>query len=53
MASGAFTGRRFLEQCARGLTEPSSLVEGLYVFTFNQSAATEAWRTEQLEPLRG
>jgi methylenetetrahydrofolate reductase (NADH) len=41
-----------LEQCAHGLTDPSSLVEGLHVLTFNQIVATEARRTEQLERLR-
>jgi len=50
-APGGFTGQRFLEQCAPAFTEPSSLVEGLHVFTFNQIPATEAWRTEQLERL--
>jgi methylenetetrahydrofolate reductase (NADPH) len=52
-APGGFTGQRFLEQCAPALGEPGALVEGLHVFTFNQIAATEAWRTEQLERLQG
>ncbi len=52
-APGGFTGQRFLEQCAPALAEPGSLVEGLHVFTFNQIIATEAWRTEELERLRG
>ncbi len=52
-APGGFTGQRFLEQCAPALGEPGALVEGLHVFTFNQIAATEAWRTEQLDRLRG
>ncbi|MGZ5403509.1 MAG: methylenetetrahydrofolate reductase [Nocardioides sp.] len=52
-APGGFTGQRFLEQCAPALAEPGSLVEGLHVFTFNQIPATEAWRTEELERLRG
>lgn len=37
---------------ARGLTEPSSLVDGLHVFTFNQIAETEAWRNDLLRRLR-
>lgn len=52
-APGGFTGQRFLEQCAAALADPGSLVEGLHVFTFNQIPATEAWRTEELERLRG
>ena len=30
---------------ARRSGEPGALVEGLHVFTFNQVAETEAWRT--------
>ena len=52
-APGGFTGERFLEQCAPALAMPDALVEGLHVFTFNQIAETEAWRTELLERLRG
>jgi methylenetetrahydrofolate reductase (NADPH) len=52
-APGGFTGQRFLEQCAPALAEPGALVEGLHVFTFNQIAETEAWRTELLTRLRG
>jgi methylenetetrahydrofolate reductase (NADPH) len=50
-APGGFTGERFLEQCAPALTRPGALVEGLHVFTFNQIAETEAWRTSLLERL--
>ena len=52
-APGGFTGERFLEQCAPALAPPEALVEGLHVFTFNQIAETEAWRTDLLERLRG
>jgi methylenetetrahydrofolate reductase (NADPH) len=51
-APGGFTGERFLEQCAPALTPPEALVEGLHVFTFNQIAETEAWRTDLLQRLR-
>ncbi len=51
-APGGFTGERFLEQCAPALAAPDALVEGLHVFTFNQIAETEAWRTGLLERLR-
>jgi len=51
-APGGFTGERFLEKCAPALGEPGALVEGLHVFTFNQIAETEAWRTGLLEQLR-
>ena len=36
---------------APALTPPSALVEGLHVFTFNQIAETEAWRTSMIERL--
>ena len=51
-APGGFTGERFLEQCAPAVTMPDALVEGLHVFTFNQVAETEAWRTDLLARLR-
>ena len=50
-APGGFTGERFLEQVASAITPPSALVEGLHVFTFNQIAETEAWRTSMIERL--
>ena len=50
-APGGFTGERFLEQVAPSLAPPEMLVEGLHVFTFNQIAATAAWRRELLEQL--
>ena len=52
-APGGFTGESFLEKCAPALGEDGALVEGLHVFTFNQVAETEAWRTAMLERLRG
>lgn len=52
-APGGFTGERFLEQCAPALAAPDALVEGLHVFTFNQIAETEAWRTDLLRRLQG
>ncbi len=51
-APGGFTGESFLEKCAPTLSEPSALVEGLHVFTFNQVAETEAWRQDLLGRLR-
>lgn len=51
-APGGFTGERFLERCAPALAPPEALVEGLHVFTFNQIAETEAWRTDLLQRLR-
>ncbi|MGI9156649.1 MAG: hypothetical protein ACR2FG_08430 [Marmoricola sp.] len=50
-APGGFTGERFLEQCAPALAKPGALVEGLHVFTFNQIAETEAWRTDLVKRL--
>ena len=52
-APGGFTGERFLEKCAPTLGEPTALVEGLHVFTFNQIAETEAWRQSLLSRARG
>jgi methylenetetrahydrofolate reductase (NADPH) len=51
-APGGFTGESFLEKCAPTLAEPTALVEGLHVFTFNQVAETEAWRQGLLDRLR-
>jgi methylenetetrahydrofolate reductase (NADPH) len=50
-APGGFTGERFLEQCAPALAPPEARVEGLHVFTFNQIAETEAWRSGLVERL--
>ena len=50
-APGGFTGEKFLEKCAPALAAPDADVEGLHVFTFNQVAATEAWREDLLERL--
>ncbi len=51
-APGGFTGESFLEKCAPTLGESGALVEGLHVFTFNQIAETEVWRTDLMEGLR-
>lgn len=51
LAPGGFTGENFLRKCADGLAAPEFGVEGLHVFTFNQVAATEKWRTELLDRL--
>jgi methylenetetrahydrofolate reductase (NADPH) len=50
-APGGFTGERFLEQCAPVLARPEARVTGLHVYTFNQVAETEAWRTGYLDRL--
>ena len=50
-APGGFTGERFLEQCAPALAPAEARVEGLHVFTFNQLAETEAWRSSLLAEL--
>ena len=51
-APGGFTGETFLEKCAPALGESGALVGGLHVFTFNQIAETEAWRTDLVASLR-
>ena len=48
---GGFTGERFLLRCAGELSAPELRPEGVHVFTFNQVAETERWRTELLERL--
>ena len=50
-APGGFTGEKFLLRCAAGLADPGLGLAGLHVFTFNQVAETEAWRTELLQRL--
>ena len=50
-APGGFTGERFLERCAPALSARRRSVTGLHVYTFNQVAETERWRTEYLERL--
>lgn len=50
-APGGFTGERFLGQVAPSLTPSDAMVEGLHVFTFNQIAETEVWRTSMIERL--
>lgn len=50
---GGFTGERFIRQCAASVGGPPAGIEGLHLFTFNQIAETEAWRTALIEQLRG
>jgi methylenetetrahydrofolate reductase (NADPH) len=50
-APGGFTGERFLEQCSPSLGTEQAHVEGVHVFTFNQIAETEAWRTRVVAEL--
>jgi methylenetetrahydrofolate reductase (NADPH) len=51
LAPGGFTGEKFLQKVAGELAAPEFGLEGLHVFTFNQVAETEKWRTELLEQL--
>ncbi len=51
-APGGFTGEKFLQKCAAELSAPEMGVEGVHVFTFNQVAETEKWRTALLDQLR-
>jgi methylenetetrahydrofolate reductase (NADPH) len=50
-APGGFTGERFLQQCAPALGSEEARAEGVHVFTFNQIAETEAWRTRVVEQM--
>ena len=47
-----FDVERFLRRLAPTLARDESVVAGLHVFTFNQVAATEAWRARLLAQLR-
>jgi methylenetetrahydrofolate reductase (NADPH) len=47
-APGGFTGEKFLRKCAAELAAPEMRLEGVHVFTFNQVAETEQWRTDLL-----
>lgn len=52
-APGGFSGERFVSGCARAqrIGRADAGVEGLHVYTFNQVAETEAWRTDLLNRL--
>lgn len=48
---GGWSPERFLERAAPAFGEPTALVTGLHLFTFNQVAETEAWRRRLLAEL--
>lgn len=48
VSPGGFSGERFVSDCAQRLSRADAGVEGLHVYTFNQVAETEAWRTDLL-----
>ena len=52
VAPHGFDVERFLRRLAPTLARDESVVAGLHVFTFNQVAATEAWRARLLARLR-
>lgn len=52
-APGGYRPERLLTRGARALTAPSAAVAGLHVFTFNQIAETERWRSGMLARLGG
>lgn len=47
-APGGYNPDRLLARLAPTLTRPDSAIGGLHIFTFNQVAEAEAWRTAQL-----
>lgn len=51
VAPGGFTGERFLAKAAPTLGDPEAHVRGLHVYTFNQVAESEQWRSELIERL--
>ena len=52
LAPKGFDTERFLRRLAPTLARDESVVAGLHFFTFNQFAATEAWRARLLARLR-
>jgi methylenetetrahydrofolate reductase (NADPH) len=46
---GGYDPDRLLERIGSMLSDPSSIVEGLHLFTFNQVRETEQWRRRLLE----
>ncbi|MFC5993579.1 methylenetetrahydrofolate reductase [Pseudonocardia hispaniensis] len=52
-APGGYAPERLLGRLGPTLVAPASRVAGLHVFTFNQVAATQRWRTEVLNRLTG
>lgn len=51
VAPGGFTGESFLEKAAPTLGDPEAIVAGLHVYTFNQVAETETWRSAWIAQL--
>jgi len=52
-APGGYAPDKLLTRTRNALTDPSSGVAGLHLFTFNQIAETERWRRALLERLEG
>ncbi|WP_432476878.1 methylenetetrahydrofolate reductase [Nocardioides sp. GXQ0305] len=52
VSPGGFDPERFLRRLAPTLARDEAVVAGLHFFTFNQFAATEAWRARLLAQLR-
>jgi methylenetetrahydrofolate reductase (NADPH) len=50
-APGGYNPSRLLQRTGTALADPSSLVEGLHLFTFNQVLQTEEWRQGLLASL--
>jgi methylenetetrahydrofolate reductase (NADPH) len=50
-APGGYNPSRLLERTGVALADPTSIVEGLHLFTFNQVRQTEQWRRSVLEAL--
>jgi len=50
-APGGYAPDKLLARIGPMLADPTSKVEGLHVFTFNQLRETEQWRKELLERL--
>jgi methylenetetrahydrofolate reductase (NADPH) len=50
---GAYSPRRLLRDLSTPLADPALGVAGFHIFTFNELAATEAWRQRTLSRLDG
>jgi methylenetetrahydrofolate reductase (NADPH) len=53
MLPRAYRPERLLDHLAPCLSRPDSGVAGLHLFTFNEIAQTERWRTEAIARLAG
>jgi len=52
-SGGFYKPTSFVEELAPLVADPAARIAGLHLYTFNAVEATEAWRHDELEKLRG